>query len=232
MKHLTKSIGKCLSLMLALIMCMSLSIPAFATEERIVSDEEIAAVLDKLNAEYHTNIHALSAAELTQLGLPVTNPEPMTVSELAELENTLRNIAETQIPQFKRNTQEAFIAIANIGMYNLLSKIPNSDDILPLATNPVTATKEIEYAVAGAVAYISENLFGKSIWGEIQRGFCITDTEQSTWFRATNPTVTRIESNSTLYWVGTGSYYSNINGTQYYLYSGTQYASMYVSDYD
>lgn len=131
MKHLTKSIGKCLSLMLALIMCMSLSIPAFAAEERIVSDEEIAAVLDKLNAEYHTNIHALSAAELTQLGLPVTNPEPMTVSELAELENTLRNIAETHIPQFKRNTQEAFIAIANIGMYNLLSKIPNSDDILP-----------------------------------------------------------------------------------------------------
>lgn len=227
MKRLTKSMGRCLSLLLALIMCMSLSIPAFAAEERTVSDEEIAAVLDKLNAEYHTSIHALSATELTQLGLPVTNPEPMTVSELAELENTLRNIAETQIPQFKRNTEEAFVTMADIGMYNLSPIVYNPDNELSLKANPVTVTKEIDYAVAGAVAYISGN-----IWGDIQYAFCNTDTNQSTWFLATNPTVTRTNSNKTLYWTGTGSYYSNINGTQYYLYSGTQYAYMYAADYN
>ena len=220
------NIRKHLSFVLVLILCMSLTIPAFAAEDRIVSDAEVSAVLSQINEEYGTNIHALSADELISLGLPVSEPKPMTASELMALENTLRHIAETQIPQFVAATQEANAVLSSIHTSTV-----SSGNELRAASTPITATKDIDYATAGAVAYTSKTIFGKTIWGEIQHGFCITDTQQATWFQATNPTVTRTDSNRTLYWVGTGSYYSNINGTQYYLYSGTQYASMPIDDY-
>lgn len=224
MKHL--NIRKHLSFVLVLVLCMSLTVPAFAAEDRIVSDAEVFAVLSQINEEYGTNIHALSADELISLGLPVSEPKPMTASELMALENTLRHIAETQIPQFVAATQEANAVLSSIHTSTV-----SSGNELRAASTPITATKDIDYATAGAVAYTSKTIFGKTIWGEIQHGFCVTDTQQATWFQATNPTVTRTDSNRTLYWVGTGSYYSNVNGTQYYLYSGTQYASMPISDY-
>ena len=229
MKYLM--IRKYLSFVLVLLMCMSLTVNAFAAEERIVSDAEISAVLAEINEEYGTNIHVLSAEELMSLGLSAADPAPMTAGELEQLENTLRYVAETQIPQFRKTTQEAVDAIAGISsdITTFSPDAPNSG--LSIVSDAITATKEIDYAIAGAVAYTSKNTSGKTVWGEIQYGFCTTDTAQSTWFRATNPTVTRTDSNSTLYWVGTGNYYSNINGTQYYLYSGTQYASMYIDDY-
>lgn len=226
MKHL--NIRKYLSFVLAMLLCMSLTIAAFAAEERIVSNTEISAVLVEINEEYNTNIHILSAEELASLGLPVSEPAPMTVTELAQLEDTLRHIAETQIPRFRTATQEANAILASIE--NDFIAATRSGE-LRSTDEPITATKEIEYATAGAVAYTSKTILGKTIWGEIQHGFCVTDTQQATWFRATNPTVSRTDSNRTLYWVGTGSYYSNINGTQYYLYSGTQYASMPIEDY-
>ena len=224
MKHL--NIRKHLSFVLVLVLCMSLTVPAFAAEDRIVSDAEVSAVLSQINEEYGTNIHALSADELISLGLPVSEPKPMTASELMALENTLRHIAETQIPQFVAATQEANAVLSSIHTSTV-----SSGNELRAASTPITATKDIDYATAGAVAYTSKTIFGKTIWGEIQHGFCVTDTQQATWFQATNPTVTRTDSNRTLYWVGTGSYYSNVNGTQYYLYSGTQYASMPIDDY-
>lgn len=226
MKHL--NIRKRLSFRLALLLCMSLTVTAFATEEHIVSDAEIATVIADINEEYGTNIHILSDEELDLLGLPASGSLHMTATELTQLEDTLRYIAETQIPQFKKTTQEANTVIASIE--NNLSPAALSDE-LRSTDEPITATKEIDYATAGAVAYTSKTLLGKTIWGEIQHGFCVTNTQQATWFNATNPTVTRTDSNRTLYWVGTGSYYSNINGTQYYLYSGTQYASMPIDDY-
>ena len=224
MKHL--NIRKHLSFVLVLVLCMSLTVPAFAAEDRIVSDTEVSAVLSQINEEYGTNIHALSADELISLGLPVSEPKPMTASELMALENTLRHIAETQIPQFVAATQEANAVLSSIHTSTV-----SSGNELRAASTPITATKDIDYATAGAVAYTSKTIFGKTIWGEIQHGFCVTDTQQATWFQATNPTVTRTDSNRTLYWVGTGNYYSNINGTQYYLHSGTQYASMPIDDY-
>ena len=224
MKHL--NIRKHLSFVLVLVLCMSLTVPAFAAEDRIVSDAEVSAVLSQINEEYGTNIHALSADELISLGLPVSEPKPMTASELMALENTLRHIAETQIPQFVAATQEANAVLSSIHTSTV-----SSGNELRAASTPITATKDIDYATAGAVAYTSKTIFGKTIWGEIQHGFCVTDTQQATWFQATNPTVTRTDSNRTLYWVGTGNYYSNVNGTQYYLYSGTQYASMPIDVY-
>ena len=226
MKHL--NIRKHLSVLFALLFCMSLTITAFAAEERIVSDTEVSSVIAEINEEYGTNIHILSDEELAILGLPASEPLLMTAAELTQLEDTLRYVAETQIPQFKKTTQEANTVLASIA--NNLSHATLSDE-LRSTNEPITATKEIDYATAGAVAYTSKTLLGKTIWGEIQHGFCVTNTQQATWFSATNPTVTRTDSNRTLYWVGTGSYYSNINGTQYYLYSGTQYASMPVEDY-
>lgn len=231
MKHLMRSIRKYLSLTIVLLICMSLTVTAFAAEDRIVSDEEIAFILDEINAEYGTNFHALSTEELIQLGLPTTDSEPMTVGELEELENTLRYVAETQIPQFEKATQEAVNVIDIIASNPVTASAGNSNSALSISSETITATKAIDYATAGAVAYTSQNILGNTIWGEIQYGFCTTDTQQSTWFRATSPTVTRTNSNRTLYWVGTGNYYSNINGTQYYLYSGTQYASMDIDDY-
>lgn len=224
MKH--HNIWKHLSFVLVLVLCMSLTVPAFAAEDRIVSDAEVSAVLSQINEEYGTNIHTLSADELISLGLPVSEPKPMTASELVALENTLRHIAETQIPQFVAATQEANAVLSSIHTSTV-----SSGNELRAASTPITATKDIDYATAGAVAYTSKTIFGKTIWGEIQHGFCVTDTQQATWFQATNPTVTRTDSNRTLYWVGTGNYYSNVNGTQYYLYSGTQYASMPIDDY-
>lgn len=226
MKH--QNIRKHLSFVLALFLCMSLTTTAFAAEERIVSDAEISATLAEINEEYGTNIHILSDEELALLGLPISEPTSMTATELSQLEDTLRHIAETQIPQFRETTKEANAVLANIET-STTTRARFGD--LRSANEPITATKEIEYATAGAVAYTSKTILGKTIWGEIQHGFCITDTQQDTWFRATNPTVTRTDSNRTLYWVGTGNYYSNINGTQYYLYSGTQYASMSIDDY-
>lgn len=220
------NIRKHLSFVLVLILCMSLTVPAFAAEERIVSKAEVSAVIAQINQEYGTNIHVLSPEELTALGLPVSKPKPMTASELIQLENTLRHIAETQIPQFVAATQEA-----NVVLSSIQTSTVSSGNELRATSTPITATKDIDYATAGAVAYTSKTILGKTIWGEIQHGFCVTDTQQATWFRATNPTVTRTDSNRTLYWVGTGSYYSNINGTQYYLHSGTQYASMPIDDY-
>ena len=206
MKHL--NIRKHLSFVLVLVLCMSLTVPAFAAEDRIVSDTEVSAVISQINEEYGTNIHALSADELISLGLPVSEPKPMTASELMALENTLRHIAETQIPQFVAATQEA-----NAVLSSIQTSTVSSGNELRAASTPITATKDIDYATAGAVAYTSKTIFGKTIWGEIQHGFCVTDTQQATWFQATNPTVTRTDSNRTLYWVGTGSYYSNVNGT-------------------
>lgn len=219
---------KYLSLILVFLLCLSMSVTAFAAEERIVSNAEIEAMLESINSEYGTNIHALSYEELIALELPVEDYKPMTLSELTQLENTLRNIAENQIPKFMESTKEAETVLSYISVSEGES-IPF--DGATVLSDAVTATKEIEYATAGAVAYTSKTIFGKTIWGEIQHGFCVTDTSQATWFSATNPTVTRTDSNRTLYWVGVGSYYSNINGTQYYLYSGTQYASMPISDY-
>ena len=119
---------------------MSLTITAFAAEERIVSDTEISDVIAEINEEYGTNIHILTDEELALLGLPVSEPLLMTAAELTQLEDTLRYIAATQIPQFKATTQEANAVVASIG--DNLSRAAAFDE--SRSTNePITATKEI-----------------------------------------------------------------------------------------
>lgn len=220
MKHLLKN-AKCLcALVLVVVLLMSMSTVAFAADV-VVAEDEISAVLEKINAEYGTNIHILTESELIQYGINTETPQ--TSYELVDLEETLRYIAEVKIPQFERTTQEANAVMAVLS---------GEENILSVAASTVIATKDIDYATAGAEAYITEDSYGNTIWGSIVRGLCYTDMYQETWFMASNPTVTHMDGKKTLYWTGEGDYCAYINGTHYYLYSGTQYASMYIGNYD
>lgn len=222
MKHLLRNAKSICALVLAMVLCISLSTVAFAADNTTDTEDEISAVLARINAEYGTNIHVLTERELAKYGLTAAEPAAAATYEVVDLEETLRYIAEVQIPQFERTTQEANAVIAAL----------SSNTSVPTPTaNTIIATKDIDYATAGAEAYITTNSSGNAIWGSIIRGLCYTDMYQETWFMASNPTVTHTNGKKTLYWTGSGDYCSYINGTHYYLYSGTQYASMNVNDY-
>ena len=223
MKQLLKSAKSICALVLAVVLLLSMSTVAFAADNVIDTEEEISAVLEKINAEYGTNIHVLSESELAQYGLTAAEPQATKSYELVDLEETLRYIAEVQIPQFERTTQEANAVMASLS---------SGASVLSTTADTVIATKDIDYATAGAEAYITTDSYGNTVWGSIVRGLCYTDMYQETWFMASNPTVTHTDGKRTLYWIGEGDYCAYINGTHYYLYSGTQYASMYVGNYD
>lgn len=223
MKHLLKNRRSLWALALSMMLLMSMSTVAFAADDTINNEDEISTILAKINAEYGTNIHVLSENELAQYGLIDAEPQTAATYEIVDLEETLRYIAEVQIPKFERTSQEANSVIAALsGEANALS----------VTAGTVIAKKDIDYATAGAEAYITTNSYGNTVWGSIVKGLCYTNMYQETWFMASNPTVTHTDGKRTLYWTGEGDYCAYINGTQYYLYSGTQYASMYVGDYD
>lgn len=222
MKHFLINKKSLLALVLAMVLLMSMPTVTFAAVNTIDCSGEISAVLAKINAEYGTNIHILSESELVQYGLTAVGSQAANSYEDVDLEETLRYIAEVQIPQFERTTQEATAVMAVIS---------GKTSVFNTAANTVIATKDIDYATAGAEAYITKNSYGNTVWGNIVRGLCYTDIYQSTWFMASNPTVTYKDGNRTLYWTGAGDYCAYINGTQFYLYSGTQYAYIYVEDY-
>lgn len=234
MKHLLRNAKSLCALVLSVVLIMSMSTVAFAADNTIDTEDEISAVLAKINAEYGTNIHVLSDSELAKYGLTDAEPQAMTNYELVDLEETLRYIAEVQIPQFERTSQEAIAAMESVGIdpATMTMTTNNGASVLNATSDPVIATKEIDYAIAGAEAYITEDSYGNTVWGSILTGLCYSNMYQETWFMALNPTVTHIDGRRTLYWTGTGDYCAYINGTQYYLYSGTQYASMYVGNYD
>lgn len=234
MKHLLRNAKSLCALVLSVVLIMSMSTVAFAADNTIDTEDEISAVLAKINAEYGTNIHVLSDSELAKYGLTDAEPQAMTNYELVDLEETLRYIAEVQIPQFERTSQEAIAAMESVGIDPATMSLTTDNEvsILNATSDPVIATKAIDYAIAGAEAYITKDSYGNTVWGSILTGFCYSNMYQETWFMALNPTVTHIDGRRTLYWTGTGDYCAYINGTQYYLYSGTQYASMYVGNYD
>ena len=233
MKHLLKNAKNLCALVLSAALIMSMSTVAFAADNTTDTVDEVSAVLARINAEYGTNIHVLSDSELAKYGLTDAEPQTTAALETVDLEETLRYIAEVKIPEFERTTQEAIAAMKSVGIDPATMRMTdgNEADALNAASDPVIATKEIDYAVAGAEAYITEDSYGNTVWGSILKGLCYSNMYQETWFMALNPTVTHIDARRTLYWTGTGDYCSYINGTQYYLYSGTQYASMYVGNY-
>lgn len=216
-------------------LCMLLTIfpmSAFATESPAeCSQKAIEDILAEINAEYGTNIHILTSNKNQQYGISAPSIPTLTVSELVELESELRYIAEYEIPEFERTTQEAMQTITNIGISPCAEIETLDTTVASYNYDPLFVIKAIDYAVAAAEAYITQDHYGNTVWGSVVDKFCITDRTQSRWFYAANPTVSRIDGGRTLYWVGTGDYCSTINGVQYYLYSGTQYAEMYVGNY-
>lgn len=239
MKHFFKSTAKLAATMLAVALCIS-TIASAAGPTSMYTDDEVSALLEEINSEYGTSIRVVSGDELAQLAeLCGADMQPQLTNtstgscDLTELEKTLRHIAEVEIPQFERTTQEAIAFMERIGID------PNAEadttgweeNGLERITGPVTATKAIDYAIAGADAYITEDAYGNTIWGRVLRGYCSSNMYMERWFMAPSPVVTHIDAHRTLYWTGEGDYYAYIDGIEYLLYSGTQYASMWVGNY-
>lgn len=128
-----------------------------------------------------------------------------------------------QIPQFENSTQEA-TAVMTVALSGEV-------DFFSTTAGTVIATKNIDYATAGIEAYITKNTNGNTVWGRVVRSICYTDISQPISFMALNPTVTYANAGEVINWIGEGSYIAYINGTHYYLYSGTQNAMFYVNIY-
>lgn len=224
---------KIIALLSAVVMLVSFgTVNAFAANVESQSNDEIATILEKINSEYGTNIHVLSEEELEKYGLNSDSASTaMATYENVDLEETLRNIAEVKIPEFERTTQEAIAAMESVGINSSAITATMDSEISVLATNSIIATKAIDYAIAGAESSITKDSYGNTVWGGITNRYCYTNMYQDIWFLSLNPSVRHIDGRRTLYWTGTGDYCAYINGTQYYLYSGTQYASMYVGNY-
>lgn len=223
MKQLLKSVKSLCALVLSMVLLISMSTVAFAADNTIDTEEEISAVLARINAEYGTNIRVLSESELAQYGLTTAEPQAAKSCEPVDLEETLHYIAEVQIPQFEHTTQEANAVKAML-----------SGEVSVFGTNAgtVVARKAIDYATAAVEAYITNDSYGNTVWGSIVKSYCIANPSQSTSFIPFRTSATHIDGRRTIYWTGEGDYVSYINGMHYYLYSGTQHASMYVRDYD
>lgn len=224
MRAALKEIKSVVAMFVAVIMVISSVSIAYAAED---TNRSVDTIINQINEEYGLNIHVLSSEELAKYGLP---EEPRVIKEDIDLdafEKELRHIAENEIPRFERDTQAAIEKERMISYAEPCEEGTSNS----AKASPVTATKAINYATAGAVAYKSTNAYGSAIWGSVVSVTCSTNIYQPRWFMALNPTVTKIDAGRTLYWKGTGDYGAYIDGVQCYLSSGTQYAEMYVRNY-
>ena len=114
---------------------------------------------------------------------------------------------------------------------NYFNTEENTTNISINSASPVTAKKAINYATAGAKAYIKKNNYGNNVWGTVTNVFCETNMYQTKWFLSVNPSVSKIDAGRTLYWTGTGDYCGYVGGKQIYYSSGTQHAELYVGKY-
>lgn len=224
MKSANRKIRSIMATLLAAIMVLTMSSFAYAADDTAKTADEI---VKQINAEYGTDIHPLSEAELEKYGLPTDVKLPSKKTDLKAFEAELRYIAEVEIPRFERDNEEALARNAVIA-----KEFSNTEkEVLSSKGDPISATKAINYATAGAIAYTTTNNYGAKVWGSVVSTYCSSNMYQSRWFMSLYPSVTKIDGGRTLYWSGYGDYCAYINGTQYYLYSGTQYAEMYVGSY-
>lgn len=222
MTHILTSKKVVFSFLVSIVMIFAMSTTTYATE--IISNEErtVSEVLTQINSEYGTNIHILSKDELEKYGLTKTEMKQSNCVDIADLEATLRYLAEFKIPEFEKVTQYA---------RSFLSGCTSEGSIAGYDSDTVIATKAIDYATAAVEAYTTTDSKGNKKWGSIVKHYCITDISRPTSFMASSTTATRSSDSKAINWSADGDYMSNINGTYYYLYSGTQYASLKIEDY-
>ena len=228
-----KLFKKILSATIALTLCLSFSVTAFASGNFETSSKSaVEDILSAINEEYGTNIHIMASDAKQHDEASAACFPALSASELVALENELRYIAEYEIPEYERATQKAMQEIARVNASQASYSEVRSTETSSYDYEPIIALLAIDYAVAAAEAYITSDRYGNTVWGSVVDKFCITDRTQARWFYAANPTVSRIDGGRTLYWVGSGDYYATIDGVQYYLSSGTQVAEMYVGNYN
>lgn len=223
-----------LAIALSVVLCLPTSTVVFAADvEPVYGVEDMTAVLEKINAEYGTNMHILSDSELAELGLPVTESQPLTASELKEFEEQMRYAAEVRIPQFERKTQEALTIMESLDIDSDVAASSLDEESIPEIAdqNPVMAYKAIDYAIAIAQAYITTDDYGNRVWGTIVNAYCGYDADDPVYFIAPAPTAKHIDARRSIYWTGEGQYFQNSHGQMVFLAKGTQYASMYVGNY-
>lgn len=227
--HLKRIVSMFLSI--ALITIMS---PTFAFASS--ADSEIDAVLAKINAEYGTNIRVVTPEEaLEKYGMSLDKaPTSTTKQELSNLEDELRQIALTEIPQFEITSQKALEKMKENGIsFEDLKTVTGSSNVVTpaAASTLVTAAESIDYAIAMADIYIVEDAFGNTRWGVVERAYCYSVLTWERSYVAGTISTTIIDLGRTCYWQANGDYMAYINGTLYYIGSGYQYAEMYVGNY-
>lgn len=234
-KILTKRI---LVVALLVVFLSGFTTAAFALELSTETGQEqaIAAILEKINAEYGTSIRPYTDEELVAMGINdsveknVMNFQPI---DLEEFESQMRHTAEVKIPEYERLTREASLRMKELGISDndLHAENYQVDSAFSRSTQ-VVARKPITYATAGTIGSIIQGL-SFNIWGAAGPGFCETNFYQRNWFLSgTEDTkVSIIDGGRTIHWQGFGDYGQYINGVQYYVGSGTQYAEFYASDY-
>lgn len=230
MKHLLKNVRKLCALVISGIFVMSMSTTVFAVGNTIDTEEEIANVLSRINAEYGTNIHVLSESELIKYGLTDTTPMSNAYANV-ELEETLRYLAEVEIPRLKRLTQEANAATENLEPtgINITDNIETNG--LKASSDPITAKKKIEYAEAVLKAYETKDYYGNTIWGNVVEAYTLANKDAEKFFIGDETKTYYADGRRTIVWKSTGQYIANINGAQLGLDTGTQYTEFYIGDY-
>lgn len=222
-----------LSIIMTTVIICSISVVALAAEQDIVTNQDsMNEIIAEINSEYGTNIHILSKEELKKYGLPENTNDNEVNFDSNSFEKELRYIAEVEIPEYDRITKESISGLqSKESTLNYFNTEGNTTNISINSASPVTAKKAINYATAGAKAYIKKNNYGNNVWGTVTNVFCETNMYQTKWFLSVNPSVSKIDAGRTLYWTGTGDYCGYVGGKQIYYSSGTQHAELYVGKY-
>ena len=158
-------IKSALSMLVAVMTLMLSSVVALAAEQDIVTNQDsMNEIIAEINSEYGTNIHILSKEELKKYGLPENTNDNEVNFDSNSFEKELRYIAEVEIPEYDRITKESISGLqSKESTLNYFNTEENTTNISINSASPVTAKKAINYATAGAKAYIKKNNYGNNV---------------------------------------------------------------------
>lgn len=149
---------KVLAILLSVLMMLSISVTAFASENKpSMPQNAYQEVLDKLNKEYGTDVHFATNDECSEYGIKNTK---ITVS-VEEFESQMRKDIETNIKanedalRSSKKLNSVKINESGKGICGKASEISGSK-----ASSTVTRSKD----VAGATVYLSATVNNSSYW--------------------------------------------------------------------